>query len=56
MYRLKEPAPGRAENLSEISSRVREILADIERRGEAAVREYSRRFDGWDPDDFRVPD
>ena len=30
------------------------ILADIEARGDAAVREYSQKFDGWSPDDFRL--
>lgn len=33
-----------------------EILADVETRGEAAVREHSRRLDGWNPEQFRVPD
>ena len=31
-----------------------EVLADIEARGDAAVREYSVRFDGWSPEDFRL--
>jgi sulfopropanediol 3-dehydrogenase len=30
------------------------MLLEIERRGGAAVREYSRRLDGWDPPSFRV--
>ncbi len=30
------------------------MLLDIERRGQAAVRELSTRFDGWDRDDFRL--
>ena len=29
-----------------------EILADIEARGDTAVRELSKRFDGWEPDSF----
>ena len=33
---------------------VEEVLADIEARGDAAVREYSVRFDGWSPADFRL--
>src|SRR5262249_55773110 len=33
---------------------VEAILADIEQRGEHAVREYSRKFDNWDPPDFRM--
>ena len=30
------------------------ILADIEARGDAAVRELSIKFDGWDRDDYRL--
>ena len=30
------------------------ILADIERRGDEAVREYSRKFDNWDPPSLRM--
>jgi histidinol dehydrogenase len=33
---------------------VREILADVRRRGDAAVREYTERFDGVAVDDLRV--
>ncbi len=33
---------------------VEDILLDIERRGDAAVRELSIRFDGWDRTDFRL--
>ena len=39
-------------------AKVREIvetaLADIARRGDAAVREMSIRFDGWERDDYRL--
>ncbi len=30
------------------------ILADIETRGDAAVRDLSIKFDGWDRDDYRL--
>ena len=33
---------------------VEDILAAIDARGDAAVREYSQRFDGWAPEDFRL--
>ncbi len=33
---------------------VEDILAQIETRGDAAVREYSERFDSWSPDTFRL--
>jgi len=32
------------------------ILADIAGRGDAAVRELSVKFDGWDRDDYRLTD
>ena len=35
---------------------VEAILADIEARGDAAVRELSIKFDGWDRDDYRLTD
>lgn len=35
---------------------VETILDDIGTRGDAAVREYSQRFDGWMRDDFRLTD
>lgn len=35
---------------------VEAILDDIGTRGDAAVREYSQRFDGWTRDDFRLTD
>jgi sulfopropanediol 3-dehydrogenase len=31
---------------------VSQILLDVEREGEAAIRRYSERFDGWSPDRF----
>jgi len=43
---------------SDRDSKVREtvegILADIETRGDAAVREYSAKFDKWSPEAFRL--
>jgi sulfopropanediol 3-dehydrogenase len=32
------------------------ILADIAQRGNAAVREMSRKFDGWEREDYRLTD
>ncbi|MFW6290958.1 MAG: histidinol dehydrogenase [Spirochaetota bacterium] len=32
------------------------MLADLERRGMDAVREYSRKFDEWDPESFELSD
>ena len=39
---------------SQVRQTVEGILAGIEQRGDAAVREYSRQFDQWDPADFRL--
>jgi sulfopropanediol 3-dehydrogenase len=38
----------------QVRATVSEMLARIERYGEAAVRAYSRELDGWDPDSFLV--
>jgi sulfopropanediol 3-dehydrogenase len=35
---------------------VEEILADVEMRGDAAVRALSERFDDWSPQQFRLSD
>jgi len=53
---LKRGADAEAARLANVEIRkiVEEILADIETRGQTAVRELSRRFDGWDRDDFRL--
>jgi len=37
-----------------LTANVEAILADIEQRGEVAVRELSARFDGWEPESFRL--
>ena len=38
----------------ELSERVRSLIAEIEARGEAAVREMSSQFDNWSPEQFRL--
>lgn len=35
---------------------VEQVLSDIEKRGDAAVREYSEKFDKWSPETFRLSD
>ena len=37
---------------AKVRATVEGILKDIEARGDEAVREYSRKFDNWDPVDF----
>ena len=46
----------RAEDDSKVRATAEEILADIEKRGDAAIRELSIRFDHWDRTDFRLTD
>ncbi|MDE0581249.1 MAG: histidinol dehydrogenase [bacterium] len=38
----------------DLAERVRLLIADIEARGEAAVREMSRDFDNWEPEIFEL--
>ncbi len=40
----------------ELAERVRTLIADIESRGEVAVREMSANFDNWEPEQFRLSD
>jgi sulfopropanediol 3-dehydrogenase len=44
----------RAEANRQVRSTVETILGDIEKRGDDAVRDLSRKFDGWDRPDFRL--
>ena len=44
----------RAESERQVRTTVETILGDIEARGDEAVRELSRKFDGWDRPDFRL--
>jgi sulfopropanediol 3-dehydrogenase len=44
----------RAEADRQVRATVEGILADIEKRGDEAVRELSVKFDKWDRKDFRL--
>src|SRR4051794_13347252 len=48
--RLPRPSMGEAAPVGV----VREILAEVRKRGDAAVREYTERFDGVRVDELRV--
>jgi sulfopropanediol 3-dehydrogenase len=37
---------------ADVSSTVADVIADIRSHGDAAVRNYSVKFDNWDPDSF----
>ena len=43
-----------ADRYSGARATVEEILVGIEQRGEVAVREYSKKFDQWDPPSLRL--
>jgi sulfopropanediol 3-dehydrogenase len=45
------PSPVASE---EVRRTVSEMLLDIERRGTAAIRDFSRKLDSWDPPSFKV--
>ncbi|MBT7941773.1 MAG: histidinol dehydrogenase [Alphaproteobacteria bacterium] len=49
-----KPADERADDDAHVRQTVEGILADIEARGDAAVRELSEKFDSWSPDTFRL--
>jgi sulfopropanediol 3-dehydrogenase len=46
----------RAEDAAKVRTAVEGILADIEARGDKAVRELSVKFDDWDREDYRLTD
>ncbi len=39
---------------AKVRDTVTEILADVAKRGDAAVRELSKKFDNWSPESFRM--
>ncbi len=41
---------------AKVKTTVEGILADIQERGDAAVRELSEKFDKWEPEQFRLTD
>lgn len=57
MTRYLKTAQGsaaRADADTQVRVTVERILADIEQRGDLAVRELSKKFDDWSPADFRL--
>lgn len=51
-----KPASERSEDDAAVRSSVEAALADIETRGDAAIREMAQKFDGYTPDSFRLSD
>ena len=43
-----------AADIAKVRKTVEDILADIEKRGDTAVRELSKKFDNWSPENFRL--
>ncbi len=41
---------------AQVKATVESTLADIDTRGDAAVRDLSEKFDNWSPDNFRLSD
>jgi len=44
----------RDEAQKQIRDTVEKLLEDIDKRGDTAVRELSKRFDNWSPDEFHL--
>ena len=44
----------RTDDDAKVRATVEGIINAVEERGDAAVRDYSRQFDNWDPADFRL--
>ncbi|MDX6350336.1 MAG: sulfopropanediol 3-dehydrogenase [Streptomyces sp.] len=49
-----EPKEQTAASNEAVKDVVTGVIADIRERGDAAVREYSERFDTWSPESFRL--
>ncbi|MEL0606963.1 MULTISPECIES: histidinol dehydrogenase [Vibrio] len=45
-----------ASNNAQVRQTVENILSDIEKKGDSAVRELSEKFDNWSPEQFRLTD
>jgi len=51
---LKKAQPRPAEDLSQVRETVRQIIEKVKQEGEDAVRHYSKAFDQWAPESFRI--
>ena len=57
MIRVLKPGrslDAKAEDAAKVKAAVEGVLADIQARGDAAVRQYSETFDKWNPATFRL--
>ena len=55
-YIKRRTSEGVAEGLRAVGQTVSDILGDIRREGDAAVRRYSTNFDSWSPESYRLSD
>ncbi len=51
---LKSPAEKISTGPDGVREIVATVIADVRERGDAAVREYSEKFDNWSPESFRL--
>lgn len=51
---LKSPAEKSSAGPEGVRETVAAVIADVRDRGDAAVREYSEKFDNWSPESFRL--
>jgi sulfopropanediol 3-dehydrogenase len=49
-----QPSEQDTARLQSVQETVTQVIADVRSRGDEAVREYSKRFDGWSPTSFRL--
>ena len=49
-----DPATTTSRAPADVPGKVAAIIDDIRTRGDAAVKEYSAQFDGWEPESFRL--
>jgi len=54
--KTSKPVEAQAEIAGQVRDVVADIIANVGRKGDAAVREYSQKFDNWSPADFRLSD
>jgi histidinol dehydrogenase len=46
----------KASDAAQVKATVENILADVEKRGDEAIRELSEKFDKWAPESFHLSD
>jgi sulfopropanediol 3-dehydrogenase len=56
ILKSSKPVEAKAEIAVQVRATVEGIIKDISERGDAAVRDYSEKFDKWAPEAFRLSD